>query len=74
MNAETAAVTQTDTSSTSGNGRDKSPAKALFCGQIVRSALWPFPAITAGAITSLGPLGEPGGLDGGGIPWYHALD
>jgi alkylation response protein AidB-like acyl-CoA dehydrogenase len=47
MNAETAAVTQSDTSSSTANGRDKSPAKALFCGQIVRSALWPFPAMDA---------------------------
>jgi acyl-CoA dehydrogenase family protein 9 len=47
MNAETAVVTQPDTPPTTANGRDKSPAKALFCGQIVRSALWPFPAMDA---------------------------
>ena len=47
MNAETATVTQTDPSPTTANGKDKSPAKALFCGQIVRSALWPFPAMDA---------------------------
>jgi alkylation response protein AidB-like acyl-CoA dehydrogenase len=45
MNTAAAAIRQTDTQATTENGRDKSPAKALFCGQIVRSALWPFPGI-----------------------------
>jgi alkylation response protein AidB-like acyl-CoA dehydrogenase len=48
MNTEATAIKQSDTPATTANGKDKSPAKALFCGEIVRSALWPFPAIEPG--------------------------
>ena len=48
MNAESIAVRQDDNPTTTTDGRDKSPAKALFRGEIVRSALWPFPSMETG--------------------------
>ena len=48
MNAESIAVRQDDNHTTTTDGRDKSPAKALFRGEIVRSALWPFPSMETG--------------------------
>jgi alkylation response protein AidB-like acyl-CoA dehydrogenase len=48
MNAESDAVKEAASHTSKDNGKDKSPAKAFFCGEIVRSALWPFPAMEAG--------------------------
>ncbi|MDH3430609.1 MAG: acyl-CoA dehydrogenase family protein [Gammaproteobacteria bacterium] len=45
MSADTTAASQGDKQADNSDNRDKSPAKALFRGEIVRSALWPFPGV-----------------------------
>ena len=45
MNADSTAASQSDTHPDNADGSNHSPAKALFRGEIVRSALWPFPEV-----------------------------
>jgi acyl-CoA dehydrogenase family protein 9 len=45
MNADPSANSQRDVVNDSVDSGDSSPAKALFRGEIIRSALWPFPAV-----------------------------
>ena len=45
MNANSSATGQRDLVSDSVDSVDVSPAKALFRGEIIRSALWPFPRV-----------------------------
>ena len=45
MCADSTAASQSDINSDNTDGRNRSPAKALFRGEIVRSALWPFPGL-----------------------------
>jgi alkylation response protein AidB-like acyl-CoA dehydrogenase len=45
MNADPSATSQRDVASDSIDSSDVSPAKALFRGEIIRSALWPFPTV-----------------------------
>jgi len=45
MNADSSAMSQHDVADDDVDNGDVSPAKALFRGEIIRSALWPFPTV-----------------------------
>jgi alkylation response protein AidB-like acyl-CoA dehydrogenase len=45
MNADSSTARQHDVVTENADSSDLSPAKALFRGEIIRSALWPFPEI-----------------------------
>ena len=45
MCADSTTASQSDINPDNTDGRNCSPAKALFRGEIVRSALWPFPGV-----------------------------
>ena len=48
MNANSSAIGQSDNQSDTAEDKDRSPVKALFRGEIIQSALWPFPGIGSG--------------------------
>ncbi len=48
MNANSSAIGQSDNQSETAEDKDLSPVKALFRGEIIQSALWPFPGIGSG--------------------------